>query len=139
MHWIDNGTLFYTQIANLTVNLAVDSIGFCIDGIGEVNDKIRVGSNYSIIEKNIKYLIEKRSKAKKPEVFLSMCDYGKTEKEEMEVYQQWISVVDRITLIPYTLADNTLGYKKSDRNILHPYLKKHPQKLFHSNYKLFSF
>ena len=64
--WVDNGMLFNKGISDLVVDLQVDEINFSIDGVGEVNDKIRIGSKYSIIENNIKYLISKREKAAKP-------------------------------------------------------------------------
>jgi sulfatase maturation enzyme AslB (radical SAM superfamily) len=75
--WIDNGMLFNQNIADLVVDLKVDTISFSLDGVGEVNDRIRLGSIYSVIEKNIKYLIKKRGGTKKPQVYLSMCDFGK--------------------------------------------------------------
>jgi len=109
--WIDNGMMFNQSIADLVVNLKVDAIGFSIDGIGQVNDNIRVGSNYSVIERNIKNLIERRNEAKKPEVFLSMCAYGKTKEQEMDVYREWTPFVDRITLIPSVSPDNTVDKK----------------------------
>jgi len=105
--WIDNGMLFNQAMSDLVVDLKVDSIGFSIDGVGEVNDKIRIGASYPTIEQNIKYLIKKRGSAKKPEVHLSTCDYGKTEEQELDVYREWVQFVDSITLIPSILPDNT--------------------------------
>lgn len=62
--WIDNGMLFNRDIADLVVDLKVDAIGFSLDGVGSVNDTIRIGANYSLIERNIKYLLERRGSAK---------------------------------------------------------------------------
>lgn len=111
--WIDNGMLLNKSVSNLIVDLQVDSIGISIDGVGKVNDDIRKGSTYSTIEKNIKYLIRRRGNAKKPEVYLSMCDYGKTEEQIMDVYRAWIPIVDSITLIPSILPNNTVANKES--------------------------
>jgi len=110
--WIDNGMLFNENIANLVVDLKVDSIGFSIDGIGSVNDSIRLGAKYSVIERNIKYLLKRRGIAK-PEVFLSMCSYGKTEEQLMDVYRSWTPYVDRITLIPSTSSDNSIDNREN--------------------------
>ena len=112
--WIDNGMLFDQTISDLVVDLQVDSIAFSLDGVGDVNDKIRLGSNYSVIEKNIKYLIERRGNAKKPNIVLSMCDYGKTEEQKLDVYREWIPFVDSITLIPSIKPDNT--WENKDEN-----------------------
>lgn len=111
--WVDNGMLFNQRIADLAVELKVDSISFSIDGVGEVNDNIRLGCKYSVIEKNIKYLINRRGEAKKPQVYLSMCDYGKTEEQKTDVYSAWYSIVDGITLIPSIRPDNTWENKEA--------------------------
>jgi len=105
--WIDNGMLFNEDIANLVVDLKVDAIGFSVDGVGAINDSIRLGAKYSVIERNIKYLLKKRIDAK-PEVFISMCNYGKTEEQLMDVYRDWAPYVDRITLIPSISSDNSI-------------------------------
>jgi len=109
--WVDNGMLFNKSIADLAVDLKVDEINFSIDGVGEVNDKIRLGAKYSVIERNIKYLIAKRGNAMKPKVTLGMVDCGKTEDQKMDVYREWVPFVDWINLIPYLLPDNTWGNK----------------------------
>ena len=96
--WVDNGMLFNQSIADLVVDLRVDEINFSLDGVGEVNDKIRLGSKYSVIERNIKYLISKRGKATKPRVTIGMVDYGKTEEQKNEVFREWAPWADCITL-----------------------------------------
>jgi radical SAM protein with 4Fe4S-binding SPASM domain len=105
--WTDNGMLFNQSIADLVVQLKVDWINISIDGIGKVNDDIRLGSKYSVIEKNIKYLLEKRGSAEKPIVLLNIVDYGKTEDQKLEFYKEWVHLVDGIELIPSILPDNT--------------------------------
>jgi radical SAM protein with 4Fe4S-binding SPASM domain len=110
--WIDNGMLFNEDMANLVVALKVDAIGFSIDGVGALNDSIRLGAKYSVIERNIKYLLKKRANAK-PEVFLSMCSYGKTEEQLMDVYREWTQHVDRITLIPSISSDNSIDNREN--------------------------
>ena len=110
--WTTNGMLFNESIADLVVSLNVDWINFSLDGVGQVNDRIRVGSKYSIIEKNIKYLLEKRGSSKKPVVLLNMVDHGKTDDQKMEFYSEWVQLVDGIELIPSILPDNTWENKE---------------------------
>jgi sulfatase maturation enzyme AslB (radical SAM superfamily) len=105
--WVDNGMLFNQSISDLVVDLKVDVINFSIDGVGEVNDKIRLGSKYSVVERNLKYLINRRGDSVKPKVILSMVDYGKTEDQKMDVYRNWVPFVDQIDLIPYIRHDKT--------------------------------
>jgi radical SAM protein with 4Fe4S-binding SPASM domain len=111
--WTDNGMLFNQSIADLVVQLKVDWINISLDGIGKVNDNIRLGSKYSVIEKNIKYLLEKRGPADKPTVLLNMVDYGKTEDQKLEFYREWVHLVDGIELIPSILPNNTWENKDS--------------------------
>jgi len=113
VNWTDNGMLFNRSIADLVVKLKVDSIYFSVDGVGHVNDDIRLGSKYSVIEKNIKYLLQKRGNTTKPEVKLLVVDCGKTEDQKLELYSEWVSLVDGISLIPSILPDNTWENKKA--------------------------
>jgi MoaA/NifB/PqqE/SkfB family radical SAM enzyme len=116
--WVDNGMLFNQKIADLVVALKVDVVIFSLDGVGEVNDKIRIGSKYSVIERNIKYLLKKRGTGRKPEVLLNMVDYGKTEEQKLEVYREWTPFVDEIVLIPSILPDNTWQNKNDSSSDL---------------------
>jgi radical SAM protein with 4Fe4S-binding SPASM domain len=109
--WTTNGMLFDQRIADLAISLNVDWINFSLDGVGEVNDNIRIGSKYSIIEKNIKYLLKKRPCSNSPKVLLNTVDYGKTEKQKLDLYNSWIDFVDEIELIPSILPDNTCENK----------------------------
>lgn len=118
--WIDNGMLFNERIADLVVDLKVDLIGFSVDGIGEVNDKIRLGAKYSVIEHNIKYLIKKRGDALKPKVLLCVVDYGKTEKQKMDIYREWLPFVDEIDLIPCINHDKTCAVHDRHKTVLPP-------------------
>jgi sulfatase maturation enzyme AslB (radical SAM superfamily) len=121
--WTDNGMLFNQDIADLVILLKVDWINFSLDGIGKVNDNIRLGSKYSVIEQNVKYLLKKRGSAKKPTVLMNIVDYGKTEEQKLEFYREWVDLVDGIELIPSILPDNTWEnkeyiYKKAEA--IHP-------------------
>jgi MoaA/NifB/PqqE/SkfB family radical SAM enzyme len=111
--WTDNGMLFNQSIADLVVSLNVDWINFSLDGLGQVNDSIRLGSKYSVIEKNIKYLLEKRGSAEKPIVLLNIVDHEKTEDQKLEFYREWVNLVDGIELIPSILPDNTWENKNT--------------------------
>jgi len=107
--WIDNGMLFTRDVSDLVVELQVDFVTFSIDGIGKVNDNIRLGSSYSIIEENINYLLHKRGNGKKPEISLITVDYGKSKEDVLQLIQVWCSKVSRICLTPCTLPNYTLA------------------------------
>ena len=109
--WTTNGMLLDESVADLAVSLKVDWINFSLDGIGQVNDDIRLGSKYSTIEKNIKYLLKKRGNAKKPAVLVNIVDYGKTEEQKLQFFKEWVFVVDEIELLPYISSDNSWANK----------------------------
>jgi len=111
--WTDNGMLFNKKITDLVVSLKVDWINFSLEGIGQVNDNIRLGSKYSVIEKNIKYLLEKRGNSTKPAILLNIVDYGKTENQKLEFYRKWVDLVDEIELLPSIRPDNTWENKNT--------------------------
>ncbi len=121
--WVDNGMLFNQSIADLVVDLKVDEINFSLDGVGEVNDKIRIGSKYPLIERNIKYLVSRR-KDGKPKITIGMVDYGKTEEQKNDVYREWVPFADEITLIPALLPNNSWGNKNEFRGS--PLLSEQP-------------
>ena len=111
--WTTNGMLFNQDIADLVLSLKVDWINFSLDGVGQVNDNIRIGSKYSVVEKNIKYLVEKRGCAKKPIILLNIVDHGKTEDQKLEFFDEWVDYVDSIELIPSILPNNTWENKNT--------------------------
>jgi radical SAM protein with 4Fe4S-binding SPASM domain len=124
--WTDNGMLFNQKIADLVVSLKVDWINFSLEGVGEVNDNIRLGSKYSVIEKNIKYLLEKRGSSTKPAILLNIVDHGKTENQKIEFYKEWSPVVDEIELLPSIRPDNTW----ENKNILPENIRLAPSPSF---------
>ncbi len=89
-----NGTLLNAKVQEKLVNLGVDWLGISLDGLGKVNDEIRIGSDYDQIEANIRALLDKRGSAPKPEVGLYLTDIGQCKIDEF--IDAWISSVDYI-------------------------------------------
>lgn len=76
-----NGVLLNEKMARELVDLNVDEITFSIDGIGEMYEKIRKGSEFDLVVKNMKKLHElKGGKAQKP--LLKITFVGLTENIE---------------------------------------------------------
>lgn len=106
--WVDNGTLFDRDIADLVTSLGVDHLTFSIDGLGDVNDRIRVGSNYEKIRENIEYLLSNRRNSK-PAVFINTTDYDKTEQETNDFLKVWTKHADSVYLVSAFDADKSLN------------------------------
>jgi MoaA/NifB/PqqE/SkfB family radical SAM enzyme len=105
--WVDNGTLFDKDTADLVISLGVDHVSFSIDGLGEINDKIRIGSNYEKIRENITYLLSHRRNGK-PTVVINTVDCDKTQQEINNFLKVWTKLADCVCLVPTFNAENAL-------------------------------
>ncbi len=107
--FVTNGTLLSDKIQRKLIDLQVDWITVSLDGLGRVNDAIRIGSKYEQIEANIKGLLEKRGEKLKPEVGLSLTDVGQSRSEIDDFIRAWVQVVDHIRVAPsQDMKDNRL-------------------------------
>lgn len=109
--WVDNGMLFSRDVADLVIGLGVDQVCFSIDGIGEVNDRIRLGSNYEEILQNVTYLLAHRRNGK-PSVIINSVDCDKTPKEIEDFLKVWTKLSDCVFLAPTFDAENALEAPK---------------------------
>jgi hypothetical protein len=105
--WVDNGMLFNRDIADLVISLGVDQLCFSIDGLREVNDRIRLGSNYEKILENVTYLLSHR-RAGKPTVVINTVDCDKTPKEVNDFLKVWTKLADFVLLAPTSDTENAL-------------------------------
>lgn len=94
--FVTNGTLLSDKVQQKLVNLQVDWVTVSLDGLGKVNDEIRIGSRYDQIEENINSLLEKRGTKTKPNVGLSLTDVGQARNEIDEFVKAWVDKVDYI-------------------------------------------
>lgn len=111
--WISNGMLFGEEIADLVLDLGVGWITFSLDGLGMVNDKIRKGAKYSVIERNILRLLNKRGNRLKPHISISLTRTTQTAEDIGEFLNFWIGKVDQIGESPChdgNLKITGLGY-----------------------------
>lgn len=92
-----NGTLLSREVQEKLVELRVDWIAISLEGLGEVHDEIRIGSNYQEIESNIKGLLEKRGNRSKPEISLALTDTGQGQGID-EFVGAWVDSVDFVRI-----------------------------------------
>lgn len=89
-----NGTLLNAEIQERLVKLGVDWVAISLEGLGKVNDDIRIGSNYKQIEANIRGLLDKRGSTPRPEVWLALTDSSQSGIDDF--VNAWINSVDYI-------------------------------------------
>jgi MoaA/NifB/PqqE/SkfB family radical SAM enzyme len=95
-----NGTLLTEEVTDSIVELGVDRVLISLDGIGAVNERIRSGSVYNTIEKNINYLLLSRGKRLKPQVSLNVTISTQTDEELRDIYTVWHDHVDNVIFNP---------------------------------------
>lgn len=91
-----NGMLLNKTIVNSIVKLEVDAITISLDGIGYVNERLRRGSVYRVIEENLNYLLDARGSKIKPHVIINATISDQTDKELMVLRQEWQNRLDRL-------------------------------------------
>jgi hypothetical protein len=89
----------------LPLDSHVDFVGFSVEGLGKVNDQIRRGAKYSIIEKNIKYLLKLRNSSSKPTIFINMTKSSQSWSQIEAFVKKWLPLVDFVSVNP-CLNDN---------------------------------
>lgn len=82
-----NGTAFNDEIAR--VALGLDWVTFSVDGVGEVSERIRKGSNYKVVERNILHFLELRGKDVMPIISTNTVISKQTSEELAEMYMAW--------------------------------------------------
>lgn len=111
--FVTNGTLLSDTVQQKIVDLQIDWVTVSLDGLGRVNDQIRVGSRYEQIEANIKGLLGKRDAKLKPEVGLSLTDVGQSRAEVEGFINAWVGIVDHIRVAPcQNMKDNRFLNRK---------------------------
>lgn len=96
-----NGTLFDEKIAETVVKLGLDWVTFSFDGVDEVNDRIRLGSNYTAIKENINRLLKIRNSRKTPKVGINTTVTNMQSDDDLvKIKEEWIDKVDHIDFVP---------------------------------------
>lgn len=75
----------------------LDWVSVSLDGVGEVNDRIRKGASYPIIEQNILSLLQLRQ-GSKPKIILNLTWNQQTVTQVNEFVEKWSKLVDKITV-----------------------------------------
>ena len=91
-----NGMLLNEKIVDNIIELGVDNVTLSLDGIGLVNEKLRCGSSYPIIEKNINYLLKARGKQSTPKIIINSTISNQTDEELTAIKETWQNRLDEV-------------------------------------------
>lgn len=92
--------LFNEETVDMVLDLEVDWLTFSLEGLGKVNDSIRRGARYDVIERNILKLLRKRGSRTKPQVLINITQTTQSRADIDELIDFWIDKADRITENP---------------------------------------
>ena len=90
-----------------TIAKTLTKITFSLDGIGEVNDNIRVGCKYDVIINNIKELRLIRDTLRSPlQIGVNLTNYTQTEKEIKDFTKEMLNIADIVQISEYRDPQN---------------------------------
>lgn len=96
-----NGTLLTPKIAKDIINSGLDEIFISVDAFTKKTyQKIRIGLNYDLVQKNIKYLIslKKKLKTNKPKIIIDFLEFNLNKKETKKFLNKWKKLVDKVCI-----------------------------------------
>lgn len=99
-----NGMLLDKREADLLVDLQVDFIAFSIDGTNpETHDYFRVNAKLEQIEKNILYLVEKKTKqgSRFPVLHFNMVGYPEILDQTTDYIRKWLPVAQSVSIAAF--------------------------------------
>lgn len=95
-----NGMLLSKKICNALVGLGIDRVTISLGGLRQSTERIRCGADYSVIERNIRYLCGLRGDLNKPHIAVNMAVIDQDEKEIREFIDYWTKIVDTVEIDP---------------------------------------
>jgi len=91
-----NGMLLNDATTNILVTLPADWVIVSLEGLGNVNDAIRIGCNYETVKANILNLAEKRNDSPKPEISINLTHSTQTQEQVDQFVNYWADHVDYV-------------------------------------------
>jgi MoaA/NifB/PqqE/SkfB family radical SAM enzyme len=95
-----NGMLMNKRRSELIVRSGVDYVIFSLEGIGSLNDNIRLGSIYEVVERNILDLLDIRGNRTKPRVSTNTVVSVQSDSELQAIYDKWHGKLDAVSFNP---------------------------------------
>lgn len=96
-----NGTLLTPETARNIITSGLDELYVSVDAFTKKTyQKIRIGLNYDLVIKNIKYLInlKKKLKTNKPKIILDFLEFNLNKHETKKFIKYWQELVDQVCI-----------------------------------------
>lgn len=134
LFWIEfytNGMLLDDNLIKALINLEISQINVSLDGLGKINDSIRVGADYEVVRRNILNLVKERGHRSRPKIELGLTWSTQSEKDIQDFVKVWTGIVDGIIvecassedlrLVKPTLYDGALARTKRVKVCPYPF------------------
>ena len=102
-HWniFSNGSMLDEHIADVLIKTGMERITISLDGVREVHEHNRPGSNYGRVAKNINKLLKMRGRRKRPLISVNMTTTSETTDDQVkDLIIEWGDKVDWIGIGP---------------------------------------
>ena len=96
-----NGLLLTPKITETFLNCSKGTMVFSIDGLEETYKKIRIGSNYEKVIRNIEFLLQRRKEKgiSKPYAAVNLVKSNQSQQEINDYIAYWIDKVDYVSTV----------------------------------------
>lgn len=103
--FVTNGTLLNDAVIEALIDLKIDNVTISLDGLDEVHESIRIGSDYNVVKNNILKLVKKRGSKPKPKIGVALVECEQAPNDILDFVNFWVNIVDYIAIFPYLSED----------------------------------
>lgn len=96
-----NGTLLTQKLSKDLIKYGLDELYISVDAFTKKTyQKIRIGLNYDLVQKNIKYLVKlkKQLKSNNPKIILDFLEFNLNKHETNKFIKKWEKIVDEVCI-----------------------------------------
>lgn len=96
-----NGTLLTQKLSKDLIKYGLDELYISVDAFTKKTyQKIRIGLNYDLVQKNIKYLVKlkKQLKSNNPKIILDFLEFNLNKYETNKFIKKWEKIVDEVCI-----------------------------------------
>jgi radical SAM protein with 4Fe4S-binding SPASM domain len=118
-----NGTLMTPEFTDKFLKYFKGSVSISLDGFKESHERMRRGSSYDMVTKNIFYLKKQVDKLHLPiKISVAYCNYDQPEGEREDFIKYWIDKVDMLTVgevydKDYKIISKKMNVSKNARRV----------------------
>ena len=95
-----NGVLLNKDIVRVIIDNGIDHVYISLDGLRDLHESLRTGSDYNLVEQNIINLVRARGANSKPKIAVDCAISTHTDQDITEFINYWVKLVDAVRIYP---------------------------------------